>query len=302
MKVKQIILFISVVVIFFVNSFVDADSSLSCQSTLSYQSKGSQVKVLQKDLNQVIDCNLAVDGIYGKKTYQCVKKFQKKYNLSVDGIVGIKTCSKLNSLLQEKNVSSETYIIVSAERLNVRENTSKKAKLLDTVRAGDIFKIYGSKKVSGTTWYKIKVDDTYGYVSGNYVEKDAIVLDISAQNLQLYKNGKQIMDVSVVTGNKGNHDTPLGHYELKVKNKQTARTLKGTNDDGSKYSAYVDYWMPFITSRGIGFHDASWRSADEYNTKTYQTNGSHGCVNMQKEDAKTLYNEVTKDIDVFVVA
>ena len=280
---------------------VKADTKLNCQNTLSYQDRNEQVKILQKLLNQAINCNLAVDGIFGNKTFQCVTKFQDKYDLAVDGIVGIKTCTKLNSLIKKNKTFNGNYIIVSARRLNVRANATKTSKVLDIVNSGSVFKIYGSKKVNRTTWYKIKVDNKYGYVSGDYVEKDAIVLSILSQNLQLYKNGEKIMEAPVITGNKGNHDTPVGHYQLKVQNLQKARTLRGTNDDGSKYNAYVDYWLPFITSRGIGFHDASWRDISEYNTETYQTNGSHGCVNMQKKDAETLYNEITEDIDVFVI-
>ena len=81
--------------------------------------------------------------------------------------------------------------------MNVRKNASTKAKILDKVSNGTILKVYDSKKVNGTLWYKIKFNNEYGYVSGKHVKKNAIVLDISKQNLQLYKNGKQVMDVDV---------------------------------------------------------------------------------------------------------
>ena len=78
------------------------------------------------------------------------------------------------------------------------------------------------------------------------------------------------------------------------------RYLKGTNDNGTKYNAHVDYWMPFILGRGIGFHDASWRSNSEYTKTRFQGNGSHGCVNMMHDAAQKLYESTTESISVVV--
>ena len=41
-------------------------------------------------------------------------------------------------------------------------------------------------------------------------------------------------------------------------------TLKGKNDDGSNYSSFVNYWMPFTKDLSIGMHDASWRDSSEF--------------------------------------
>ena len=48
----------------------------------------------------------------------------------------------------------------------------------------------------------------------------------------------------------------------------------------------VDYWMRFV--RGIGFHDATWRYA--FGGNIYYANGSHGCVNLPYESARTMFN------------
>lgn len=90
--------------------------------------------------------------------------------------------------------------------------------------------------------------------------------------------------------------------EFQKQNGLVVDGIAGNNDDGSKYASYVDYWMPFITSRGIGFHDATWRTSSQfYNINTYLTNGSHGCVNMRSADAKELYNLITSNIYVYVI-
>ena len=138
------------------------------------------------------------------------------------------------------------------------------------------------------------------------VTKTGIFLDLSEQTLRMYKDGKLVLESPVITGNNGDngtisHKTPTGKYLLYKSEKKSPATLRGSNDDGSKYASHVDYWMPFITSRGIGFHDATWRSNSQfYNKNTYLTSGSHACVNMPLENAAKLYNLITSNIDVYV--
>jgi peptidoglycan LD-endopeptidase CwlK len=61
-------------------------------------SKGIEVVKLQSKLN-LFGYKLAVDGIFGTKTEQAVRDFQKKHGLAVDGIVGKQTFSKINGKL-----------------------------------------------------------------------------------------------------------------------------------------------------------------------------------------------------------
>ena len=63
---------------------------------------------------------------------------------------------------------------------------------------------------------------------------------------------------------------------------------------GEGYASPVKFWMPF--NGGIGFHDASWRNT--FGGTIYKKNGSHGCVNMPYEAAKTLYENVYKGMPV----
>ena len=302
---KWLFVFLSFLMVFFLEVPVtQAASKLDCDVELAYDSTGSQVKLLQTELNRVSGCDLEVDGIFGPKTNQCVVEFQQKNNLVVDGIVGTKTCKKLNSLYTKE--LKKKYVVVVADELNVRAGTSTNSSVKATVQQGEVLQVYGTKKVNGVTWYKVwspytLVDDHYGYVHGDYVKSNALVLDINKQRLTYYRSGKVYMNVPVITGMKGSHDTPVGRYTLQAKYKVAGTTLTGNNDDGSVYHAYVQYWMPFITSRGIGFHDASWRSEDEFTEETYLYDGSHGCVNMRSSDAKKLYRSLKKEIDVVVV-
>jgi len=61
-------------------------------------SRGTQVSILQRKLNELgFNCG-AVDGVFGSKTLSAVRAFQKAYGLTVDGIVGPKTIAVLNSI------------------------------------------------------------------------------------------------------------------------------------------------------------------------------------------------------------
>ena len=63
--------------------------------TLRKGSRGADVKTLQAALNNNCPYGLVVDGVFGAKTEEAVKDYQKHNGLSVDGIVGAKTWSKL---------------------------------------------------------------------------------------------------------------------------------------------------------------------------------------------------------------
>lgn len=132
----------------------------------------------------------------------------------------------------------------------------------------------------------------YDYSIGDtYVE-----IDTSRQHVWMYKDGKRIVDTDCVTGTAGKHATPPGYFFLT--DKVPGKTLRGYNDDGSQYAAPVSYWMPF--NGGIGLHDASWRAT--FGGTIYLTNGSHGCVNLPKSSAKTIYENIDMNTPIIVYA
>ena len=70
-------------------------------SQLKYGSSGSDVKKLQTYLNQVGNYGLDVDGQYGPKTQEAVKKYQSSNNLTVDGIAGNQTWGSLSDAVSK---------------------------------------------------------------------------------------------------------------------------------------------------------------------------------------------------------
>jgi len=114
-------------------------------------------------------------------------------------------------------------------------------------------------------------------IGTTYVE-----IDYTNQHLYYYKDGTILIDTDIVSGNinRGN-GSPDGVF--KIVYKKSPATLVGEN-----YESDVTYFMPFAYN--VGIHDAGWRS--EFGADIYQTNGSHGCVNVPKEAAEKLYEAV----------
>ena len=110
-----------------------------------------------------------------------------------------------------------------------------------------------------------------------------VEINLTAQHLFYYKDGKLLIESDFVSGNaaKG-FSTPAGAYPLTYK--QRDATLKGEG-----YSTPVSYWMPFNSN--IGMHDAGWRSS--FGGSIYKTGGSHGCINLPPAAAKMIFENIT---------
>ena len=74
---------------------VAPSAALNTTRKLRWGSRGSSVKELQTALNSH-GANLAVDGVFGKRTHAAVKDYQSSKGLQVDGVVGPKTRGALN--------------------------------------------------------------------------------------------------------------------------------------------------------------------------------------------------------------
>ena len=190
-------------------------------------------------------------------------------------------------------LASNEYIVLGSS-INVRKGPSTAYARLTTLSRGKRVTVTGK---SGN-WYKVSINNKTGYIRSDLITRDLVIVDISDQMLYYFKGDKTILTAKVVTGMKSKHDTPLGNYTLYTSSKETNRYLRGYNDDGSKYNAYVNYWMPF--NGGVGFHDATWRGSSEFNKNQYKSDGSHGCVNMKLADAKVLYTNTTSNTAVTV--
>ncbi len=117
---------------------------------------------------------------------------------------------------------------------------------------------------------------------GDDIGDTYIEVDMGAQHLYYYQAGEMILEAPIVTGDmRRKRSTPS--MVCYVYAKQKNRVLRGPG-----YASPVKYWMP--VKGGIGIHDARWRK--EFGGEIYQTDGSHGCINMPLEAAQQLYDQV----------
>lgn len=126
-------------------------------------------------------------------------------------------------------------------------------------------------------------------IGNTYVE-----VDLQNQHMYYYRDGKVFLETDVVTGKPTTPTPAATNYVWK---KERNSTLRGTNDDGSKYAEPVDYWMP-IDWTGVGLHDSPWQPA--YGGSLWQTVGSHGCVNTPPDVAAKLYEAIEVGTPVLV--
>ncbi|MCD7843519.1 MAG: L,D-transpeptidase family protein, partial [Clostridiales bacterium] len=123
-------------------------------------------------------------------------------------------------------------------------------------------------------------------LGGSYVE-----VDLDSQHLWLYKDGELIAEGDICSGDVATGcSTPTGLYT--IDSMETDRWLNGAD-----YHDWVSYWMPF--NGGIGLHDATWRSEDEFGGEVYLESGSHGCINMPLDLAQQVYENV--EVGTYVI-
>ena len=117
-----------------------------------------------------------------------------------------------------------------------------------------------------------------------------IDIDLSSQHAWLFdESGAVVWESDIVSGKPTSSSaslTPAGVYV--INSNSGGSTLKGTNDDGTKYETPVTYWMPFVGNL-IGLHDATWQSSFG-GTRYKDGAGSHGCVNLPYSKAGELHN------------
>ncbi len=152
---------------------------------------------------------------------------------------------------------------------------------------GELFEVYIEDDREDT--YLVKTSDYVGYITkDNLLELTGtfVVIDLSDQNLKIYKDNEIVMDVPVVTG-KPSTPTNVGLFE--VKSEEYDRYLTGPT-----WHSFVNVFMPF--DGGIGLHDAEyfkeydgfshgWKEYYAFGGDYHFVNGSHGCVNMRHYDA-----------------
>ncbi len=156
--------------------------------------------------------------------------------------------------------------------------------------AGEVEQILEDLKKGG----ELEREPVYLQTANSHGENDYgdsyVEINLTAQHLFLYKEGKLVIESDFVSGNvsKG-HSSPTGAFSLTYKTRDAV--LRGED-----YATPVKYWMPFAGD--VGMHDADWRRS--FGGSIYKTNGSHGCINLPPSAAKTIYEAIDKGYAVLV--
>lgn len=156
----------------------------------------------------------------------------------------------------------------------------------DTEKTAIIADIMAGAPITRDLNYSMKANSHEGNDYGNsYVE-----INLTAQHLFLYIDGKKVLETDFVSGDlsEGN-GSPTGAFSLTYKTQDAVL-------NGRDYSTPVDYWMPFAGN--VGMHDATWRK--EFGGSIYKRDGSHGCINLPWSKAKEIYSYVKKGFPVLV--
>ena len=109
--------------------------------------------------------------------------------------------------------------------------------------------------------------------------KKVILVNVDEQKLQAVENFKIVYEFDVVTGRPGK-ETETGRYKITRKYKDyTSKT----------YNVPMPYSM-FFSADGKAIHGTEWATVRSYlHTYITESVGSQGCVGLNEEDAKTLF-------------
>ena len=147
---------------------------------------------------------------------------------------------------------------------------------------------------SGTAVTRDPVYSKTGYqrngtddLAGSYIE-----VSLDAQHLWLYKDGNLVTETDIVSGKpvKG-RETYRGAWPIAYK-----ASPYNLSSSEYGYNVKVNYWMPFVYGQGL--HDASWQSS--FGGNRYKTNGSHGCINLPKDQAALIYNTIDAGYPIII--
>ena len=196
-----------------------------------------------------------------------------------------------DSAYEDSNVSTKPcndYVFVN-NNTDIKETENENSNTLGNI---DIYnKVF--RISTDDNWDLIKCNGMEGYIKTSDDEEVGntyVEVDISDQKVWYYKDNNLLVTSDVVTGKDQVSPTRVGWF--KINGRRSNTYLKGPG-----YSSYVNYWMPF--DKGIGLHDAPWRNG-VFGGDIYLTSGSHGCVNMPYDTAKTIYENSSNGTKVLV--
>lgn len=142
-----------------------------------------------------------------------------------------------------------------------------------------------------------------------HVSGQVIVVSMVEQTLRLYQNGKLVRSFYVTTGR---YELPSLPGLWTVQARQSPTVFKASEPKSSPYwypPTPINYAINYHWG-GYFIHDAWWRvnfgpgtqfpHYDVGGDESFAGNGSHGCINMQENDAAWLYANTSYNTQIIV--
>jgi hypothetical protein len=143
----------------------------------------------------------------------------------------------------------------------------------------------------------LQLMERYGFMQG-----EVMVVSLVEQVLRLYNNGELVRAFYVTTG-QYMRPSPPGIYH--IFDRESPTIFKSSEPKGSAFwypDTKINYAMAYRQD-GYFIHDSWWRADygpgtefphyDSGGDEEFAGNGSHGCINMQEDQAGWLYNHTT---------
>jgi hypothetical protein len=151
-----------------------------------------------------------------------------------------------------------------------------------------------------TPYNKVHQTDLQLMQHYGYMNKKVVVISLAEQAMRVYQNGTLVNAFLVTTG-RPERPSPPGTWW--VEGKKSPTVFKATVPQTSPYwypDTPINYAMQYH-SDGYFLHDSWWRSDygpgtnfphQDSSGDSFSSFGSHGCVNIAKDNAAWLYNFV----------
>jgi hypothetical protein len=150
-----------------------------------------------------------------------------------------------------------------------------------------------------TPWDQQHATDLQLMQHFNMMSGQVIVVSLVEQTLRLYQDGKLVKAFQITSG-QFERPSPPGIWHIFLR--QSPTVFKSSEPKGSAFwypDTKINYAMEYHDD-GYFLHDSWWRvnygvgtnfpHYDVGGDETFAGNGSHGCINMQEDQAAWLYN------------
>ena len=120
-------------------------------------------------------------------------------------------------------------------------------------------------------------------------------IDLTEQRVYVYRDGQLAYSCICVSGlptEKNDRITRTGVWYIKEKKPEKVLV-------GEDYETPVKYWIRIMWT-GTGYHALDRSDWANWTPDLYKVKGSHGCLNLQEEDAKKLYELIRMNDPVFI--